>query len=150
VAGRGRAPKADRVNKSDVPIRGEVVSKDAVGWQHGDVPAPPDGLMPASLEAWSTWMRAWFAAHWSPDDVPGLRQVVRLYDQVERGEFQRASELRLQMDTFGITPKGQQDRRWSRPKPQSESVASGITHAATGTYGHLRAVPNAVERPAAP
>jgi hypothetical protein len=41
-----------------------------------------------------------------------------VYDQVERGEFQRAGELRLQMDTYGITPKGQQDRRWARPTEQ--------------------------------
>lgn len=71
--------------------------------------------MEASRDAWATWMGAWFAAHWSPSDLPGLRQVIRLYDQVERGEFQRASELRLQMDTYGITPKGQQDRRWKAP-----------------------------------
>jgi hypothetical protein len=71
--------------------------------------------MPASAEAWSTWMGGWFAAHWGPEDLPGLRQVVRLYDQVERGAFQRAGEVRLQMDGYGITPKGQQARRWQPP-----------------------------------
>ncbi len=85
------------------------------GWQHGEMPLPPEGLMPASVEAWETWMRAWFAAHWTPADLPGLRHLIRLYDQVERGEFQRSGELRLTMDTFGITPKGQQDRRWAPP-----------------------------------
>jgi hypothetical protein len=94
--------------------------------------------MPASLEAWSTWLGAWFAAFWTPDDVPGLRQIVRLYDQVERGEFQRASELRLQMDTYGITPKGQQDRRW-RPPVKDEKPAQNGTPG-TGAYGHLKAV----------
>lgn len=79
--------------------------------------------MPATLDAWATWFGAWFAAHWSPVDVPGLRQIIRLYDQVERGEFQRANELRLQMDTYGITPKGQQDRRWAKPE-QVEPVAN--------------------------
>jgi hypothetical protein len=75
----------------------------------------PAGLMPASAEAWSTWMGGWFAAHWGPEDLPGLRQVVRLYDQVERGEFQRAGELRLWEDGYGITPKGAQGRRWAPP-----------------------------------
>lgn len=60
-------------------------------------------------------MGAWFAAHWGPDDLPGLRQLIRLYDQVERGEFQRANEVRIEMDNYGITPKGQQDRRWKKP-----------------------------------
>jgi hypothetical protein len=78
--------------------------------------------MPASVEAWRVWLGSWFAAHWTPDDLPGLRQVIRVYDQVERGEFQRANELRLQMDTYGITPKGQQDRRWVRPEDQIAEV----------------------------
>jgi len=93
--------------------------------------------MPASLEAWSTWFAAWFAAFWSPVDVPGLRQLIRLYDQVERGEFQRAGELRLQMDTYGITPKGQQDRRWKAP----ETPVAGTSSGPKGSkYGHLKAV----------
>lgn len=78
--------------------------------------------MPASTDAWRTWMAAWFAAHWTPDDLPGLRTLVRIYDQVERGEFQRANELRLQMDTYGITPKGQQDRRWARPAEEKPAA----------------------------
>lgn len=82
------------------------------GWQHGDVPPPPSGLLKTSREAWATWMGSWFAWFWAPEDVPALRQVVRLYDAVERGELQRANEMRLQMDAYGITPKGQQDRRW--------------------------------------
>lgn len=71
--------------------------------------------MSATLEAWRIWMGSWIAAHWSPEDLPGLRQLIRVYDQVERGEFQRAGELRIQMDTFGLTPKGRQDRRWAPP-----------------------------------
>ena len=91
--------------------------------------------MPASVEAWNVWLSAWFAAFWTADDLPGLRQLVRLYDQVERGEFQRASELRLQMDTYGITPKGQQDRRWARPK--EESVEGKVV---SGRWADLKVV----------
>lgn len=90
--------------------------------------------MPASLDAWSTWFGAWFAAFWRPSDLPALRQMVRLYDQVERGEFTRATELRLLMDTYGVTPKGQQDRRW---KPPVEVVPGALRGA---RYGNLRAV----------
>lgn len=90
--------------------------------------------MPASLEAWSTWFGSWFASFWTPADLPGLRQLIRLYDQVERGEFQRASELRLQMDTYGITPKGQQDRRW---KPE---LPTASTDQRASRYAHLKAV----------
>lgn len=98
--------------------------------------------MPASVEAWRVWFAAWFAAHWTPDDLPGLRQLARLYDQVERGEFQRAAELRLQMDTYGITPKGQQDRRWVRPDSETEEAppSQSPKPRESGPYGHLKVV----------
>jgi hypothetical protein len=138
MAGRGPAPKAER-RRRNAPVRGDFRSTTENGWQHGEIPSPPDGLMPASVEAWNVWLKAWFAAHWTPDDLPALRQLIRLYDQVERGEFQRAAELRLQMDTYGITPKGQQDRRWSPPKaeeaPPSPSQPRRASH-----YDHLKVV----------
>lgn len=137
MAGRGPAPKANRVRRVD-PERGEAVAAPASNWLHGPIPVAPDGLMPASLEAWATWFGAWFAAFWTPEDVPGLRQVIRLYDQVERGEFQRASELRLQMDTYGITPKGQQDRRWKAPVKDEKPAVGGPRGG--GSYAHLRSV----------
>jgi hypothetical protein len=96
--------------------------------------------MPAAVEAWNVWGAAWFAAFWTPDDLPGLRQLVRLYDQVERGMFQRAAELRLQMDTYGITPKGQQDRRWRPPK--AEPAVEKTAH--RSRYAHLKVVDDAV------
>lgn len=92
--------------------------------------------MQSSLDAWSTWFGAWFASFWTPADLPGLRQMVRLYDQVERGEFQRAGELRLRMDTYGVTPKGQQDRRWKPPATGEGGAQS--PKAAGAKYSHLR------------
>ena len=131
-------PKETR-RRRNVPVRGEWKPTTSAGWQHGDIPPAPDGLMPKSVEAWDTWMRAWFAVHWTPEDLPGLRQLVRTYDQVERNEFQRGPELRLLMDTYGITPKGQQDRRWQRPK-DAEPEPEADSTAEDSPYGHLRAV----------
>ena len=110
VAGRGRVPKDphQRRNTSEAPIRGDWQATPGIGWQHGEIPPPPDGLLAPSRVAWETWMRAWFAAHWTPDDLPGLRKVVQLYDATERGELHRSAELRMSMDNYGITPKGQQ------------------------------------------
>ena len=139
MAGRGRTPKANRQNPRDVPIRGDWKSADG-GWQHGEIPPAPDGLLEASRTAWDVWLKAWFAAHWTPDDLPGLRQLIRLYDQVERGEFQRASELRLQMDTYGITPKGQQDRRWTRPQAEEDKSSSPQPQVVPDQYAHLKVV----------
>lgn len=136
MAGRGKAPREQVVEKKPL-LRGEPQSAVGVGWQHGDVPECPPGLMPAAELAWVTWLGAWFAAFWTPADVPGLRQMIRLYDQVERGEFHRAGELRLQMDTYGVTPKGQQDRRW---KPPVEVEVGKVPVVAGGRYGHLQSV----------
>lgn len=138
MPGRGAPPADERVRRA-APARGDWQPAPGVGWQHGDPPKVPAGVLKASRAAWDAWMRAWFAAHWTPDDLPGLRQVIRLYDQVERGEFQRASELRLQMDTYGITPKGQQDRRW---KPPADSAPDAVS-ASGERYGHLRPVDQA-------
>lgn len=92
-----------------------------------------------TLEAWDIWFRSWFAAHWTPDDLPGLRLVIRLYNAVEGGEFSRAAELRLQMDSYGITPKGQQDRRWS--PPDAADVEGAAADPDTDEpYGHLKLV----------
>jgi hypothetical protein len=85
------------------------------------LPAPPEGILESSLGTWETWFKAWWAAHWTPDDLPGLRLLIRLYDRVSRGDVRRLGELRQLMDSYGITPKGQQDRRWLRPEPPRES-----------------------------
>lgn len=93
--------------------------------------------MPASIEAWSIWFRAWFAAHWTPDDLPGLRKVILLYDATERGELRRSAELRMAMDGYGVSPKGQQDRRWLRAKPDEKPTQAEVP---AGPYQHLRVV----------
>lgn len=136
MAGRGPVAKPSEARRRrNTPVRGEVVAVPGVGWQHGPVPEPPDGLVEASRIAWQTWMAAWFAAHWTPSDLPGLRKVIQLYDATERGELHRSAELRMSMDNYGITPKGQQDRRWSPPKAEEP-----VAEAPAGRYGHLKAV----------
>jgi hypothetical protein len=131
-------PKETR-RRRNKPVRGDWKPTSTSGWQHGEIPPCPDGLMPPSVVAWDTWMQAWFAVHWTPEDLPGLRQLIRTYDQVERNEFQRGPELRLLMDTYGITPKGQQDRRWQPPKAE-EPVIETPGADPSSPYGHLRAV----------
>lgn len=139
MAGRGPAPKANPRNPYAKNALGEFRPAPGVGWQHGDAPKPPPKLLKASVEAWDVWMGSWVAAFWTPTDVPGLRQLIRLYDQVERGEFQRSSELRLQMDTYGLTPKGQQDRRWKPPVQAPEPSSDGVD-GSVSVRDRLRAV----------
>src|SRR5687768_15130240 len=96
MPGRGRAPKPPEDRRTrHRPQRGEYQSAPGVGWQHGLIPEPPGDLVAASQAAWETWMRSWVASHWTPLDLPGLRHVARFYDQIERGHFVRATELRM-------------------------------------------------------
>lgn len=123
------APKSpeNRVRRA-APARGDWQVAVGVGWQHGEVPAAPTGLTDTTVEAWQTWMGAWFASFWTPEDLPGLRRLVILYDRVERNPDSAAlvSQLRQYLDMYGITPKGQQDRRWAPPVEQSATPrASG-------------------------
>ena len=90
MAGRGPAPKEDR-RRTNVPERGEIVEAAGIGWQHGAIPDAPEGLMPASESAWVTWFSAWFAAFWSPADLPGVRHMIRLQMALHRpAEFNRS------------------------------------------------------------
>jgi len=114
---------------------------EGVGWQHGDIPEPPDGLMEPSRVAWQTWFAAWFAANWRPDDLPVLRHVIRLYDQVERGESRAADKAQLHtwLRSYGITPDGQMALRWARPKVEERASQSQQPNVADH-YAHLKVV----------
>lgn len=142
MAGRGRAPKPPEARINTIaPARGEWQATDGIGWQHGAYPAAPAGLLKVSRDIWDDWMGSWFAAYWKTDDLPALRLMIRLVDRFERGESSAMTNLRQLMDSYGITPKGQQDRRWLPPKsdeqPQDATASSTPT---TGRYDHLRLV----------
>jgi hypothetical protein len=90
---------------------------------------------------WDGWFRSWWAANWTPDDLPALHFVIRLYDRVTRGDVKRAAELRQWMDGYGITPKGQQDRRWVKPlPPRGPSKLDRFLD----PYSHLRATQDGI------
>jgi hypothetical protein len=144
VSGRGPAPKPAAVRRTrHVPKLGEMKTNPLHGWQHGPVPEPPDGLVAASREAWATWMASWFAANWTPADLPGLGLVIAQYDAVQRGGT-RANDMtalvRL-MDTYGITPAGQQARRWAPPSGEEQPAdnrKSAPVQLADSPYAHLK------------
>lgn len=159
MAGRGKTPKApSERRRANVPLRGEWQSSPGVGWQFGPIPAPPAGIGAASREVWTVWMRAWFASHWTPDDLPGLVVVIRLYDQCQRAfedpfietegpggrlvfieRRNPTSELRQMLDNYGISPKGQMDRRWAPPAKADPEIDRAFVPEGSA-YGHLRAV----------
>lgn len=146
MAGRGPAPKDPGGRRNDhAPIRGEWKASPGVGWQHGEIPEPPVRSAIAR-ETWLTWFRSWFASYWTVDDLPNLRLVIKLWAKADSGKASGSerSELRQLMDSYGITPKGQQDRRWAAPlrggKPAEEPEAAETEPPAESPYGDLRVV----------
>jgi hypothetical protein len=139
MAGRGPVPKPTTQRRTrHKPQRGEWQATPGIGWQHGPIPEPPDGLLPASEAAWQAWMASWWAANWYPGDLPFLWLVIKLFDAVEQGWAGAAlrTELRQLMDNAGISPKGRQDRRWQPPKADVEPASKQ----ATSRYSGLRVV----------
>ncbi len=86
-------------------------------------------------------MESWFASHWTPADLPNLRLIVVLYSTIasRRATAAERSEFRQLADSYGITPKGQQDRRWTAPKPDQDGAQSDV---APSPYAHLGIVVN--------
>jgi hypothetical protein len=151
MAGRGPAPKPNR-RRANAPARGEWQPSPEGGWQH-DLPPAPRGLLPATERVWESWFRAWWAGHWTLDDLPQLRLVIRLYDRVARGDVRRLGELRQWLDSMGVTPKGQQDRRWARPEPPKRDPwrsGSGLRRLRVtpeeDPYAHLRVTDHLLRR----
>lgn len=126
---RGAKPKppGEAVNRN--PRVHEFKHAEAVGWQHGRTPTAPDGLLKPSRDAWRAWFGAWWASFWTPADLPALRHIIMMFDEVERtpDNVRVAAELRQQMDRYGITPKGRQDLRWEPPKEAKPAATPATT-----------------------
>jgi hypothetical protein len=146
MAGLGPAPQQERYRRG-APARGEWKPAEQSGWQHGDVPAAPAGIRPGSQATWQIWFGSWWAVHWTLEDLPGLRLLIYLYDRVARGDMRRLGELRQLMDSYGITPKGQQDRRWLRPEPPRPSAGrSEFDHPGSPEFASAKERLRAIQR----
>lgn len=144
MPGKGPVPKEHRQRPRDEKqrARGTWQAAEAEGWQHGPVPKPPPKLRSEARAAWKAWFGAWYAAHWIPEDVHVLRRMILLFDRAMNNDASAAeqSELRYLLETFGITPKGQQDRRWKRPEQKAPDRPRRKAAGGENLYGHLRPV----------
>ena len=95
---------------------------DSDGWQFGSIPRCPNGLTADGQRAWKTWLGSWWAAFYTPDDLPGLELAVKIYDGVCAGHIDIGKAIPI-LDRYGITPKGRQDLRWAE-RPSVKPSAS--------------------------
>jgi hypothetical protein len=148
----GPPPKQQRRRRNS-PAGGEWQASPGIGWQHGPIPAPPDGLLPASIAAWEGWFRSWFASHWRPHDVPALDLIIKMFDRVSRGApLSHSRELARWMADYGISPKGQQARHWLSPTQDEIEALTRKASDPVSRYAHLRLVDERrrLSRPAPP
>ena len=95
---------------------------DSDGWQFGKIPTAPRGLTADGQKAWKVWLGSWWAAFYTPDDLPGLELAVKMYDAVCAGHLDVGKAVPL-LDRYGITPKGRQDLRWAERPSAKPSAA---------------------------
>ncbi len=67
---------------------------------------------------WDAWCRDPANTRWSSGDVAFAIDTLRLVDLFDRQPTgSLAGEIRLRMDTLGLTPKGKRNLRWRIAKP---------------------------------
>ena len=110
------------------------------GWQHGEIPDPPDDLHDDTIDAWASWFASWWASFWTPDVVPTIRLIAKLHDAAMHGIViydQRSGEprsldtgdigkLTALMDKFGMTPYGRKQLLWLAPSAEAEPVTPEV------------------------
>lgn len=107
MAGRGPAPKESR-RRANRPARGEWV--DLPPLERVVLRDLPEGEWPVeTLEMWAAWQADPVSTQWSSSDVEYAVATARIHAS---GPISRASEIRLRMDSLGLTPKGKRDLRW--------------------------------------
>jgi hypothetical protein len=85
----------------------------------------PDLESDHAVYTWQAWWGSPMAHMWDEGDWPGLQRLIVMID----GGKENASEVRLQEDRFGLSPKGRQGLRWALPvdevKPAGVVLAGG-------------------------
>lgn len=116
MAGRGRAPQENR-RRRNVPARGEWVDLDPL--EQSVLPELPEGeWRPETVAMWEAWRMDPVSAEWSPADVAFALDTIRLHNVMLNASG--ANEVRLRMDSLGLTPKGKRDLRWRISKAEPE------------------------------
>jgi hypothetical protein len=68
-----------------------------------------DEWEPETAAAWEAWRQDPVTALWTPADVAFALDTILLHNVMT---LSTANEIRLRMDTLGLTPKGRAQLRW--------------------------------------
>lgn len=64
---------------------------------------------------WTSWRKDPATTQYGPAEIALAIQLAWLFEAYVRGE-EKHSEVRLIMDSLGLTPKGKRDLRWRIPQ----------------------------------
>lgn len=122
----GPAPKSpEERRRRNIPAAGEWVTLPAEPYD-GPRPKLPSRLggnrpRKATLDTWRRWWSSPMAWLWDEGDWPGLIRLLVVVDEFHRsGKLALVTEIRLQEDRFGLSPKGRQALRWRLPGAEDD------------------------------
>lgn len=131
MAGRGPAPSANRQRRNK-PMRGDWIVLEPLA--RPVVPALDEFEPPSGWECWPTATRmlwdAWredpVTQTWNASDRAFAVDTIYLHAAASTA---KANELRLRMESLGLTPKGRRDLRFLLPDetPPEGDVAEAPT-----------------------
>ena len=128
MAGVGPAPKdAAARRRRNQPERGDWVTLQPLERPVLDpLPQLDDETLwsARTAETWEAWRHDPVSATWSPADRAYAMDTILIHQMVfGLDDAARANELRLRMDSLGLTPKGKRDLRYRIADADDDSDA---------------------------
>jgi hypothetical protein len=119
MAGHGPAPSTNR-RRRNAPTRGEWV--DLAPLADPVLPELPEEhpFPAASVEMYEGWRADPVTALWTSSDRAFAFDTLRLHAS---NPAAHASEIRLRMDSLGLTQKGKRDNRWRVVEAPADEAA---------------------------
>lgn len=115
MAGRGPAPKTSR-QRHGAPARGDWVKLEPLAApvlpELADLPAPELGWQLPTLMLWEAWRADPVTQTWNASDLAYAVDTILLH---AIAGMTKPNEVRLRMESLGLTPKGRRDLRLLLP-----------------------------------
>lgn len=117
MAGQGPAPKdAAQRRRRNAPARGEWVDLPSVKKPILPTLKQIDGKRkwsPQLKMLWEHWRKDPATTQYGPAEIALAKHLAFVYDDLAQAyKLSTSSEVRLILDTLGLTPKGKRDNRW--------------------------------------
>lgn len=130
MAGRGPAPSASR-QRRNVPQRGDWVKLEPLAspvlpelGELGPAPGDPDLGWPFSTRTlWEAWRADPVTATWNGSDLAFCIDTILLHAV---SAVSKSNEVRLRMESLGLTPKGRRDLRFLLPDEDAAQASEKL------------------------